>query len=108
MEVEVKTLKNHFLKIDGVGCAMLSLGTADANGVQNPLPQLSSVMHVLAQFVGKCETNLKWKIVSYWSESETIFSPSYKQFQRCVTECLIILKSTLWGDEDLKHKIIDL
>ena len=31
-----------------------------------------------------------------------------KQFQRCVTECLIILKSTLWGDEDLKHKIIDL
>ena len=75
MEVEVKTLKNHFLKIDGVGCATLSLGSADANGVQNPLPQLSSVMHVLAQCVGKCETNLSGKNVSYRSESETIFSP---------------------------------
>ena len=65
MEAEVKTLENHFLKIDGVGCGMLSLGSADANGVQNPLPQLSSVMHVLAQCVGKCETNLSEKIVPY-------------------------------------------
>ena len=37
------------------GGGMLSLGSADTNGVPNPLPQLSSILHALAQRISGCE-----------------------------------------------------
>ena len=40
---------------DAGGAGMLSLGSADTNGVPNPLPQLYSILHAFAQSICKCE-----------------------------------------------------
>ena len=61
------------------GGAMLSLGSAAAtNGVPNPLPQLSSVLHALAQRICRCEMqnteiqDEKWQIQNQLRQMESL------------------------------------
>ena len=63
------------------GGAMLSLGSAAAtNGVPNPLPQLSSVLHALAQRICRCEMqnteiqDEKWQIQNQLRPMESLAS----------------------------------